>query len=302
MCRPTFYGVAYVINPWMDRRRQPNRPLALRQWQSLRRTLQEDLGATVHCCRARPGLPDMTFTANAGLAHRGVFIPSRFRYRERAGEAPHFTRWFRAHGYRIMRLPGAAAGRRRGTGNSDRDERTRSDARAGLPALRTDSGNYAQPPHSEGHSFEGAGDALPMGDRLFAGYRFRSDIQTHAAVGAALGVRVLSLELVNPYFYHLDTCFMPLSEELAIYYPDAFDRYGRRVIRENVADLLPVRHEEAYQFACNAVSVNRRVVISAPCRSLARELKRRGFAVFPLDLSEFRKAGGAARCLTLRLT
>jgi N-dimethylarginine dimethylaminohydrolase len=107
---------------------------------------------------------------------------------------------------------------------------------------------------------------------------------------------------VNPYFYHLDTCFMPLSRELAIYYPGAFDRYGRRVIRENVADLLPVRHEEAYQFACNAVSVGRKVVISAPCRSLARELERRGFNVFPLDLSEFRKAGGAARCLTLRLT
>jgi N-dimethylarginine dimethylaminohydrolase len=117
-----------------------------------------------------------------------------------------------------------------------------------------------------------------------------------------LGVRVLSLELVNRYFYHLDTCFMPLSEELALYYPDAFDRYGRRVIRENVADLLPVRHEEAYQFACNAVSVGRKALISAPCRSLTRELRRRGFAVFPLDLSEFRKAGGAARCLALRLT
>ncbi len=258
MCRPTFYGVVYVINPWMDLRRQPDRPRALRQWQSLRRMLQEELGATVHCCRARPGLPDMTFTANAGLAHRGIFIPSRFRYPERAGEEPHFTQWFRAHDYRVLPLPA-------------------------------------------GHSFEGAGDALLTGDRLFAGYRFRSDIQTHAAAGRALGVRALSLELVNPYFYHLDTCFMPLSEEVAIYYPGAFDRYGRRVIRENVADLLPVRHEEAYQFACNAVSVGRKAIISAPCRVLAGELKRRGFAVFPLDLSEFLKAGGAARCLTLKL-
>jgi N-dimethylarginine dimethylaminohydrolase len=117
-----------------------------------------------------------------------------------------------------------------------------------------------------------------------------------------LGVRALSLELVNPYFYHLDTCFMPLSKELAIYYPGAFDRYGRRVIRENVADLLPVRHDEAYQFACNAVSVGRKAIISAPCRVLARELKRRGFTVYPLELSEFLKAGGAARCLTLQLT
>jgi N-dimethylarginine dimethylaminohydrolase len=258
MCRPTFYGVEYVINPWMDLRRQPNRRRALRQWQSLRRTLREQLGATVHCCRARPGLPDMTFTANAGLARGKIFIPSRFRYPERAGEAPHFIRWFRARGYRVRPLP-------------------------------------------TGHSFEGAGDALLMGDRLFAGYRFRSDIRTHVEVGKTLGIRVLSLELINPYFYHLDTCFMPMSEELAIYYPGAFDRYGQRVIRENVADLLPVRHEEAYQFACNAVPVGKKAVISAPCRSLAGELERRGFAVFPMDLSEFRKAGGAARCLALRL-
>ena len=259
MCRPTFYGIAYSINPWMNLRRQPNRALALRQWEALQETLREDLGATVHCCRARPGLPDMTFTANAGLVRRRLFIPSRFRYKERAGEAPHFTRWFRARGYRVLPLP-------------------------------------------PGHSFEGAGDALPMRRCWFAGYRFRSDIQTHALVGEAVGARVLSVELVNPYFYHLDTCFMPLSRGLAIYYPPAFDRYGNRVLRENVADLLPVRHDEAYQFACNAVSVGRKVIISKPCRCLARELKKRGFAVYPLDFSEFLKAGGAAKCLTLRLT
>ena len=75
------------------------------------------------------------------------------------------------------------------------------------------------------------------------------------------------MELVNPYFYHLDTCFMPLSRDLAIYYPAAFDRYGNRVLRENVADLLPVRHDEAYQFACNAIPVGRKVIISKPCRA-----------------------------------
>ena len=77
---------------------------------------------------------------------------------------------------------------------------------------------------------EGAGDALFCGDALFAGYRTRSDVHAHQWVGQKFGVRVLPLELVNPRFYHLDTCFCPLAPGEAIYFPDAFDAYGRRVL------------------------------------------------------------------------
>ena len=75
-------------------------------------------------------------------------------------------------------------------------------------------------------SFEGAGDALFCGDTLFAGYRQRSDAGTLQEVGAMLGCRVIPLELIDPYYYHLDTCFCPLSPGEAIYFPGAFDQYG----------------------------------------------------------------------------
>ena len=200
----------------------------------------------------------MCFTANAGLLYRRTFIPSRFRYRERAGEEAPFTNWFRTRGYRIVPLPGN---------------------------LR----------------FEGAGDALFLGDILIAGYYFRSDFPTHEAIGRTLNVRVCSLALVNVHFYHLDTCFAPLGPEAAIYYPRAFDRYGQRLLQELVRDLIPVSDEEAYQFSCNAVIVGDRAIIAKPCVRLGRDLTRRGYTVCPLDFSEFQKAGGSAKCLTLRL-
>ncbi|MCY3020300.1 MAG: arginine deiminase-related protein [Planctomycetota bacterium] len=258
MCRPTFYGINYQINPWMNVHRQANRALALQQWLALRCVLEEEFGAAVAVCRARAGLPDMTFAANAGLVCGETFIPSRFRYRERAGEEPFFTAWFRRRGYRIAALAGE-------------------------------------------HRFEGAGDALFLGGNLFAGYYFRTDIQTHARLGELLGVRVYSLELVRPRFYHLDTCFAPLGASAAVYYPDAFDSYSIRVLKEHADDLIAVRHDEAYEFGCNAVVIGKKVVIAEPCRELARALRRRGYAVYRLKFSEFIKAGGAAKCLTLQL-
>ena len=75
--------------------------------------------------------------------------------------------------------------------------------------------------------FEGAGDALFCGDTLFAGYRIRSDARGHQQIGEMLGCRVIPLELVDPYYYHLDTCFCPLAPGQAIYYPAGVRRYGR---------------------------------------------------------------------------
>ncbi|MBI3610592.1 MAG: amidinotransferase [Nitrospirae bacterium] len=150
--------------------------------------------------------------------------------------------------------------------------------------------------------FEGEGDALSVGKTLFAGYRMRSDIQSHEKIGEILGCEVLSLELADPRFYHLDTCFCPLSDRAVLYFPGAFDDYGRRVITESVPETIPVTVENAFGFGCNAVVVGRDVVLHAGCEELARELRSRGFAVHELDLSEFIKGGGSAKCLVLRLS
>lgn len=257
MCPPDYYGIHYEINPWMRLDVDSDACEARRQWEGLYRTLI-DLGVAVELLDPVPGLPDLVFTANAGLIIRERFVSSRFRYGVRQGETPYFERWFAAQGFRVERLP-------------------------------------------EGRYFEGAGDALFCGETLFAGYRFRSDVRSHQWVGQALGVEVLPLELVDPRFYHLDTCFCPLPAGAAIYYPGAFDEYGRSVLRARIDRLIAVSAEEATSFSCNAVVVGRTVVLNEGAPRLAGDLERAGFATRMVPLHEFLKAGGSAKCLTLRL-
>jgi N-dimethylarginine dimethylaminohydrolase len=152
-----------------------------------------------------------------------------------------------------------------------------------------------------GLSFEGAGDALFCGDTLYAGYRIRSDARGHQEIGRMFGVRVLPLELIDPYYYHLDTCFCPLARDAAIYYPPAFDEYGRKVLAANISNLIEVAESEARSFACNAVVVGRTVVTNDGCPALHKALRAAEFTPMATPLGEFVKAGGSAKCLTLRL-
>lgn len=149
--------------------------------------------------------------------------------------------------------------------------------------------------------FEGAGDALFCGDTLFAGYRIRSDVRGHQQIGEMFSCRVIPLELVDPYYYHLDTCFCPLAPGLAIYFPAAFDDYGRQALAASVDELIEVDEQEARRFACNAVVVGRTVVTNSGCPRLHAALAERGFSPRETPLDEFVKAGGGAKCLTLRL-
>ena len=149
--------------------------------------------------------------------------------------------------------------------------------------------------------FEGAGDALFCGDTLFAGYRVRSDVFSQQYVAQEIGCRVIPLELVNSHYYHLDTCFCPLEPSLAIYYPGAFDDYGQRVLPQMIEELIEVNESEAASFACNAVVVGRTVVTNHGCPQLHEQLRARGFEPIATPLDEFVKAGGSAKCLTLRL-
>jgi N-dimethylarginine dimethylaminohydrolase len=263
MCPPRYYGIEYEINLWMNRRRQVERRLAATQWRALYRALTEETSpggpaARVELLTPRRGLPDLVFTANAGLVYGNQFVPSRFRHPERAGEEPIFRAWFGEHGFELVDLP-------------------------------------------EGCAFEGAGDALFCGETLFAGYHYRSDIRSHRMLSDLLGVPVLSLELVDPRFYHLDTCFGPLDGKTAMYYPGAFDDYGRRVLQERIPHLIALADEDAARFGANAVVLGRQVFLNAGCDTLCRQLEEHGFQTHAVELGEFLKSGGSAKCLTLDL-
>ncbi len=257
MCPPDHFAIEYEINPWMNVRVGSDAGLARQQWTALNKAL-ESLGVSVDLIEPVRGLPDLVFTANAGLVFRDLFIVSRFRYGVRQGEAPYFESWAQSRGFEVVELP-------------------------------------------PGYNFEGAGDALFCGETLIAGYRFRSDVRSHQWIGDRLGVEVLALELIDPRFYHLDTCFCPLAPNLALYYPGAFDEYGRSVLRDRIPHLIEVAIEEAVSFSCNAVVVGKTVLLNDGAPKLAEDLRERGFGVQLLGFSEFIKSGGSAKCLTLRV-
>lgn len=257
MCPPDFFGIEYEINPWMDVRIEVDHGVAVEQWNALYGLLR-DTETAIELLKPVDGLPDMVFTANAGLIHQRRAIVSRFRHTQRQGESPLFGQWFEREGFEIVEIPGD-------------------------------------------HNFEGAGDALFCGDTLFAGYRMRSDATCHQQIGEVLDVRVIPVELVDPRYYHLDTCFCPLAANEAIWYPPAFDEYGQKAITEAVPKLIEVDQSEAERFACNAVVVGRQVFTNNGCDNLHAQLAKCGYEPTGTPLDEFVKAGGSAKCLTLRL-
>jgi N-dimethylarginine dimethylaminohydrolase len=261
LCPPTHFGVDYVINPWMAG--QVGRVDAARaqaQWDALRERLASC--ATVQTVAPGAGLPDMPFTANAGLVHGDRFVPSRFRHAERRGEEALFSAWFAAHGHALRPLP-------------------------------------------DGLAFEGAGDALfdRAADRLWFGHGHRSDLAAAAAVEALIGVETVPLRLADPRYYHLDTCLCPLRDGWLLYYPGAFDAAGRAAIEARVGAerRIAVSADQAAAFACNAVDLGDRIVVHRADADLRARLAAAGYTVIETPLGEFIKAGGSAKCLTLRL-
>ena len=105
MCPPLYYGIEYEINPWMSVSRQSDFLLAQEQWRMLYDLLQNRLHMDVSLMEARRGLPDMVFTANAGLVWENKFIVSNYRYSVRRGEARYFEHWFASRNYEIFHLP-----------------------------------------------------------------------------------------------------------------------------------------------------------------------------------------------------
>lgn len=150
-------------------------------------------------------------------------------------------------------------------------------------------------------SFEGEGDALFSGSRLFCGYGFRSDVEAHQEVGKILGAQELVVvQLQDPRFYHLDTCFCPLSEQLAMVYPGAFSPRHLELLGQHF-ELIRVSEHDALHFVCNAVVLGSNVLLPAGCPESYGMLAQRGFTAHPVPLGEFIKAGGAAKCLSLKL-
>ena len=257
MCPPDYFDVVYSINPWMSTAVPVDRRRAGSQWELLVATL-EDAGAEVSILEPRPGLPDMVFTANAGLVVGEKFVPAAMRHPERQGERLHFEAWFSEHGYSIDALE--------------------------IGAVQ-----------------EGAGDALPFAGTLVAGYRTRSSVEAYAELSRRLGTPTVAIELSDPRYYHLDLSFCPLDGKRAMVVPSAWTEEGRSLVSALVPQPLVLRPEEAAAFCANSVVVGQTVIMPACSSRVRRRLESWCYEPVVVDVSEFLKAGGGVRCLTLAL-
>ena len=148
---------------------------------------------------------------------------------------------------------------------------------------------------------EGEGDIVPAGQVILAGHGFRTEAGVRDELEALFGLPVISLRLVDPRFYHLDTALCVLDENTAAYYPAAFDAAGRAALAGHFAELIEASDEDAGVLGLNAVSDGRHVILPTQATRLAAGLAARGFEPVPVDMSEFRKAGGGPKCCTLEL-
>jgi N-dimethylarginine dimethylaminohydrolase len=271
MSAPDFFEVSYRINPWMDPANWSVSADRLARdarngWAELKR-MYESLGARIDVQPPARGLPDMVFTANAAVVLDRKVMLARFLCPERQGEEAHNRAFFEAQ---------------RAAGIVD---------------------SIVTPP--EGLYFEGAGDAIWDRSRgvLWTGYGQRSSRDMHRVLAETYGVPAVSLELVDPRFYHLDTCFCVLPRGEILWFKAALSPASQALVEELAGRdrLIDASEDDAHHLAVNSVSIGNDVVLCHASERLRAQLRERGYRPHVVSLDSFNRSGGAAYCLTLRL-
>ena len=268
MTDPSAFDVSYVINPWMrpDAWKGHHKAQALDGSSQLRRAILR-AGGQVETVPSVDGLPDLVFPANAAMVLNGMALMARFHCRERQGEEPVFLTAFEQ-----LKAKGVIS-------------------------------EIIQLP--DGITHEGAGDGLWDESRqiFWTGYGQRSAKAAGDVIAKTFGKPVVALELGTPQFYHLDTCFRPLSGGEILYYPSAFTARALAAIEAHVApaDRIIATDEDAAAFCVNAVNIDRTIIMARAPLHLKARLEARGYTLAEIDLDPFILSGGAAFCMTLRL-
>jgi N-dimethylarginine dimethylaminohydrolase len=268
---PEHFNVSYVINPWMDPQAWEDDPArhareARASFVALCGALRE-AGAALEIFPGLAGLPDLVFPANAAVVLDRRAYVARFARAERQGEERPYLEMFR-----------------------DCVSRGILDEAEMFP---------------EGCFQEGAGDAIWDASRQFfwAGFGQRSVRRAVDELRGFFRKDAVALELATDRFYHLDTCFCPLSGGEVLFYPPAFTESSLALIHAYVAPemRLEASREDAAAFCVNAVNIGRRIIMARPPAHVRAMLEERGYAVTGVNLDPFILSGGGAYCMTLRL-
>lgn len=267
MTTPDHFEIRYVINPHMAGNiGSVDTRKAHQQWEMLKEAF-ESCGIPVDVVEGMPGQPDMVFCANQTLPYirkdgtKGVVL-SKMYAPQRVGEVAYFERHFSNMGWEII------------------DDLSHGDV-----------------------EFEGMGDAIwHRGKRLlWGGHGFRTDVHIYDLISRKLDTPVIALQLDDPEFYHLDTCFCILDEETVLIYSPAFKPEGLDLIRHFFPRVIGAPEREARDlFACNAHCPDgKHVIIQRGCTTTKAALIGLGFTVIEVDTDEYLKSGGSVFCMKL---
>jgi N-dimethylarginine dimethylaminohydrolase len=225
------------------------------------RTTLTGLGHVVHVLDPEPGLPDMVYSANGAFSVDGTVYGARFKYPQRSAEAVAHQAFY----------------------------------------LAAESWTFVAPEQVN----EGEGDFayLPgaYGGIVLAGYGFRTDPAAHAEAQEALGRPVVSLRLVDPAFYHLDTALAALDDRHVTYYPGAFSPASQRVLAQLFPDAVLADREDAEAFGLNLVSDGRHVILNTEAVAMGHKVRDAGYLPVHVDLSELKRGGGSVKCAVAEL-
>lgn len=255
MCWPDYFDVIYNINHWMEGQEGRVDPIkAKQQWGKLVDAVAQV--ATIHFINGVEGLPDLVFTANAGIVQNQTVVVSTFSTKERQPEEAVFSDWFTNEGYIVKQIKS---------------------------------------------KYEGEGDHLiDNKGRHWMGSGFRTEKSAATELQELLNTDIRVLELVDPRWYHLDTAFCPLPHGGVMWYPGAFSPASQYLIRSTFAIQVELSLEDALRFGANCVGIEEYLFMPEGTE-VVDKLRSLNYNVWEGDLSEFLKAGGAAKCLTLNL-
>lgn len=264
-CDPDHFKIIDTKNPFMKPGEHLDLELARKQWEAAKDAFAA-AGCGIEVLPSVEGLEDMVFANNqifVGECREGKFVvPSRMRYPSRQREVPHYVEWFAKRGYRVIEL------------------------------------DYGE------DFLEGHGDLLWHADnsKVWAGYGFRSTVggvKKFAAAMKPLDIEVIPLELRDPRFYHLDTCFAPLTAKAVLVHPAAFAPQAYQAIQQNCERVYVVGEEDALKFVCNGVAAGNKFITPYLSPQVANALSRERLEPLIVNTSEFQKSGGSVCCLKL---
>jgi N-dimethylarginine dimethylaminohydrolase len=227
----------------------------------LLRATLSDLGHTVHVLDAVPGLPDMVYAANGAFSVDGTVYGARFRHPQRSAEALVHRDFYAAAGAWLF---------------------------AGPEFVNEGEGDFAYLPGA-------------YGGLVLAGYGFRTEPAAHAEAQEVLGRPVVSLRLVDPAFYHLDTALAVLDDRTVAYYPGAFSPAAQRVLAQLFPDAVLADRADAEAFGLNLVSDGRHVILNTEAAAMADKVRSAGYVAMPVELTELKRGGGSVKCAVAEL-